>query len=170
LLSRREINGDGREGDLFSDNKDGRRIASSRNAPERVGDLPSQGSLGTLFGRQLRIALNPAGSALAEASLGGSDTLGMVAMELHIHSHLLIGGAASEVGGAVHLMQQLGDTHRRHRRIDPVGEAAGARWGGCPDRCDMQSTVAHLDTVEHAASHSVGKALQPLVRLFPSWK
>src|SRR5271168_391393 len=93
-------------------------------AAERVGDLPPQGSLGTLLGRQPRIALNPAASALAEAGLGGSDTLGMVATELHIHSQLLIGGGASG-----HVGPRFGN-----RRPDTARTHAATRDHGNPCR------------------------------------
>ena len=42
-----------------------------------------------LSGRQRRIA-----APAAEAGLGGSNTLGMMTTEFHVHSHLLVGGGA----------------------------------------------------------------------------
>ena len=61
---------------------------------ERVGDLSPQRSLGGLLGRQPRIALDAAAGALADAGLGGGNVLGMLAAEVHVTSHLLIGGGA----------------------------------------------------------------------------
>ena len=56
-------------------------------------------SLGGLLRWQSRIVLDPAAGALAESGLGGGDTLGMVAAEVHVQSHLLIcGGASGHVG------------------------------------------------------------------------
>ncbi len=61
---------------------------------QRVDHLSPPRSFGGFLGRQARIALDPAAGALAEPGLGRGKALGMVAAEVHVQSHLLIGGGA----------------------------------------------------------------------------
>jgi hypothetical protein len=62
---------------------------------KRVDGLSSQRSLGGFLRGQPRISFDPAAGALAHASLGRGNTLGMVAAKFHVQSHLLVGGGAS---------------------------------------------------------------------------
>ena len=103
------------------------RMSLSHKPPSGSATFRRKGRSSTLLGRQPRIALDPAASALAEAGLGGSDTLGMVATELHIHSHLLVGGGAS---GHVGPRLEIEDpTLPAHTQRPETTEIRAARFG-----------------------------------------
>ena len=74
-----------------------------------------------------------------------------------------IGEGGREAGRPVHLVQQFGDAHARHHRVDRVGEGARLRRGDCLDRRDMQSAVTQLDPLQLAAPQPASEALQPTV-------
>ena len=62
---------------------------------EGIRILAAQGAVGDRRCREMAVRLNAAGGALADAGLGGGETLGVALAELHEQSHLLAGDASS---------------------------------------------------------------------------
>ena len=74
-----------------------------------------------------------------------------------------IGESGREARRPVHLVQQLGDAHARHHRLDYVCKGARLRRDGRLDRRHLQAPVAKFDTLQLVPLQPSREALQPAI-------